>query len=214
MILITLSVLVFYIFTFISEFLLGFYWISFIALGSYAVIFFIIFKLRKRLYNSSLVYLLYLIFVCSEYICLVYLGICAYPFVFLADISSLSAAFFFLSIYSSIKKDKYGFKTAVFIALVSFVISMAIFGIFTETTDMILMIIFGLLELIYLYLTISKLDTMENKIEGDSLKIGLYCQLVLLKYKVKWLFFIVFLIIDKCKDATVNKKPEQAPKGP
>lgn len=77
---------------------------------------------------------------------------------------------------------------------------------------MILMIVFGLIVAIYLYLTVSKLDVMEKKIEGDSMKVGLYCQLVLLKYKVKWVFFIVFLIIEKCKDAAANKKPEA--KGP
>lgn len=128
---ITLSVLVFYLFEFLSVFLLGLYWISFIALCCYAVVFFIVFKFRKRLYDSSLVYLLYLVYVGSEYICLVLLGLCAYPYVFLAEIAATTVAFIFLSIYASVKKDKYGFKTAIFIGLGSFAVTMIIFGLFT-----------------------------------------------------------------------------------
>mmetsp|Transcript_6402 Transcript_6402/g.817 ORF Transcript_6402/g.817 Transcript_6402/m.817 type:complete len:82 (+) Transcript_6402:78-323(+) len=81
-----------------------------------------------------MVYLLYFVFVCSEYICLVLLGICAFPLVFLGEITSLSFAFIFLAIYSSVKKENYSLKAALIIAFGSFTVSLTLFGIFMDTT--------------------------------------------------------------------------------
>lgn len=56
---------------------------------------------------------------------------------------------------------------------------------------------------------ISKLEVLEEKIEGEDLRTGFYCQLVIMVYKIKWLFFIIFVIIQKCKESNAAKQAKK-----
>mmetsp|Transcript_35197 Transcript_35197/g.6328 ORF Transcript_35197/g.6328 Transcript_35197/m.6328 type:complete len:108 (+) Transcript_35197:463-786(+) len=107
-----------------------------------------------------MVYMLYVMFFICEYTSLVFLGICAFPYSFLAEVTSISMPFLFLGIYASVKREKYGVKMARFIGISSFIITMALFGLFAEAIDMILMGVFGFIILVYLWLVISKLETL------------------------------------------------------
>lgn len=139
---VAITMLVLYIFSFISAVLMAFFWIWFIAAGLYGIIFLIVFKFKKNLKESSMVYILYVLFFASEYTTLLFLGITAFPFCFLSEVTSISMPFLFCAIYASIKHKSYGVKTARFIAILSFTVSMALFGLFAETIDMILMVNF------------------------------------------------------------------------
>ena len=104
-------------------------------------LFFVMFKLKKKVEGSSMIYVLYVLFVTSEFIVLCYIGILAFPYVFLAEIVGVALSFLFCGIYASVKREDYGIKAARIISIGSFAGTLVLFGLFTDILQVILIVI-------------------------------------------------------------------------
>lgn len=113
------------------------------------------------------------------------------PVVVVTDTGACAGGFIACFLYRAITGSNYKIKNARIIALLVSLVIVISNAVFMSLMEILLTAIFFLVVALYEAKMISKINRIHNRYGGDySVKIVMFCLLLILKYKIKYLFLM------------------------